>query len=93
LWRIRDTGNIRGKPVVLNQQARDTVFTSLDFEYGFVSSDKQEAESMMRLFVGTKHGMVYIVNYEKEKLEATHKTNDAAIYSIAVSEGFCVIGS
>lgn len=48
---------------------------------------------MMRLFVGTKHGMVYVVNYEKEKLEATHKTNDSAIYSIAVSEGFCVIGS
>jgi hypothetical protein len=34
-WRIRDTGNIRGSAVVLNHHARNTVFTCLDFEYGF----------------------------------------------------------
>ena len=92
-WRIRDTGNIRGSAVVLNHHARNTVFTCLDFEYGFRSTDKTEAESLMRLFVGTKHGMVYIVNYQNETLEAPYKTNDAAIYSIAVNEAFCVIGS
>ncbi len=37
--------------------------------------------------------MVFQVNYQTEALEATYKTNDAAIYSIAVNEAFCVIGS
>jgi hypothetical protein len=78
-----------------NQQARDTIFTSLDMEYGFLSNDKKEAEQQLRVFVGTKQGSVYIVNFEKCELEKNgiHKTNDAAIYSIAVTEGFCVIGS
>jgi len=34
-WRVKDTGNIRGSAVVLNHHARNTVFTTLDFEYGF----------------------------------------------------------
>ena len=37
--------------------------------------------------------MVFIINYATETLEAPYKTNDAAIYSIAVNEAFCVIGS
>lgn len=69
------------------------MFTCLDFEYGFRSADQRESESLLRLFVGTKHGMVFIVNYATETLEAPYKTNDAAIYSIAVNEAFCVIGS
>jgi WD40 repeat protein len=96
LWTIRDTGNISGKAVKLpNQQARDTVFTCLDMEYGFMTTDKREGEQQLRLFVGTKQGMVYIVNFEKGALESNgiHKTNDAPIQSIAVSEGFVVIGS
>jgi WD40 repeat protein len=32
-WRIRETGNIRGSSVVLNAHARDTVFSSFDFEF------------------------------------------------------------
>jgi WD40 repeat protein len=58
-WRIRDTGNIRGSAVVLNHHARNTVFTCLDFEYGFKSADKAENESLKRIFVGSKHGMVF----------------------------------
>jgi len=98
LWRIRDrkgldTANIRGSAVVLNHHARDTVFTCLDFEYGFRSTDKHENESLKRIFVGSKHGIIYQVNYQTEQLEATYKTNDQAIYSIAVNEAFCAIGS
>jgi len=62
-WRIRETGNIRGSAVVLNHHARNTVFTCLDFEYGFRSADKLENESLKRVFVGSKHGMVFQVNY------------------------------
>ena len=92
-WRIRETGNIRGSAVVLNHHARNTVFTCLDFEYGFRSADKSENEALKRIFVGSKHGMVFQVNYQTEALEATYKTNDAAIYSIAVNDAFCVTGS
>jgi len=62
-WRVRDTGNIRGSAVVLNHHARNTVFTSLDFEYGFKSADKDENEALKRVFVGSKHGMIFQVNY------------------------------
>jgi hypothetical protein len=62
-WRIRETGNIRGSAVVLNHHARNTVFTCLDFEYGFRSADRLENESLKRVFVGSKHGMVFQVNY------------------------------
>ena len=64
LWRIRDrkgldTANIRGSAVVLNHHARDTVFSCLDFEYGFRSTEKHENESLKRIFVGSKHGIIY----------------------------------
>lgn len=41
-WRIKETGNkcahLRGAAVVLNHHARNTVFTSLDFEWGAVAA-------------------------------------------------------
>jgi WD repeat-containing protein 90 len=102
-WRIRDGGNIRGSAVVLNQHSRNTVFTSLDFEHGAraaVSSsgsslnpDSKENEALKRVYVASKHGMVYQVNYATEQLEATYRTNDSSIYTIAVNEAFCVTGS
>ena len=45
--------------MVLNQHARNTVFTCLDFEYGYKSVD----ENLKRMFVGSKDGMVFQVNY------------------------------
>ena len=62
-WRLREGGNSRGSAVVLNHHARNTVFTSLDFEYGFTSADKDENEALKRLYVGSKSGMIYQVNY------------------------------
>lgn len=59
-WRIKENnGTIRGSAVVLNHHARNTVFTCLDFEYGFKSIDPKESESLKRLFVSSKHGMVF----------------------------------
>ena len=84
---------IRGSAVVLDHNARNTVFTSLDFEYGFKSADKDENESLKRVFVGSKTGMIFQVNYQTESLEASFKTNDGAIYSISVNDAFCVVGS
>jgi WD40 repeat protein len=86
----------------LNQHARNTVFTSLDFEHGAKAAaipqpnapaDSRENEALKRVYVATKSGLVFQVNYATETLEATYKTNDASIYSIAVNEAFCVTGS
>lgn len=53
----------------------------------------RENEALKRLFVASKHGMVFQINYQTESLEATYQTNDSAIYSISVNEAFCVTGS
>jgi WD40 repeat protein len=58
-WRIKQNGSIRGSAIVLNHHARNTVFTSLDFEYGFKSVEPKENESLKRLFVASKHGLVF----------------------------------
>lgn len=71
-WRIKGNGSIRGSAIVLNHHARNTIFTSLDFEYGFKSVDPKENESLKRLFVASKHGMVFQINYHTESLEATY---------------------
>jgi WD40 repeat protein len=99
-WRIKETGNIRGSAVVLNQHARNTVFTCLDFEHGAHAAttpashpDSRENEALKRVYVASKTGMVFQINYATEALEATYKTNDSSIYSIAVNEAFCVTGS
>lgn len=63
-WRLKDGGNIRGSAVVLNHHARNTVFTSLDFEWGAKGSasggpDCKENESLKRVYVASKAGMVF----------------------------------
>ena len=37
--------------------------------------------------------MIYQINYDDETLEATYRTNETAIYSIAINQAFCVTGS
>ncbi len=44
VWRIKGNGTVRGSAVVLNHHARNSVFTSLDFEYGFKTNDPKENE-------------------------------------------------
>jgi WD40 repeat protein len=59
-WRVRrDNKTIRGSAVVLNHHARNSVFTCLDYDYGLKSADPKENESLKRVFVGSKHGMVF----------------------------------
>jgi len=72
----------------------------LDFEWGARASstascnpDAKENESLKRVYVASKHGMVFQINYHTEAVEATYRTNDSAIYTISVNEAFCVIGS
>ena len=69
------------------------MFTDLDFEGEFNSSDVVESESMKRMLVSSKHGMVFCINYHTQKLENYYQLHDGAIHSIAVNVGFCVTGS
>ena len=68
-WRIKETRNIRGSAVVLNQFARDTVFTCLDFELSGMRSGPEQLthetqsskkkDGLRRVYVASKTGMVY----------------------------------
>lgn len=89
---------------MLNQHARDTVFTCLDFELSGMRSGPESIvqdggntgtnkDGLRRVYVASKTGMVYQINYDDETLEATYRTNDSAIYSIAINQAFCVTGS
>lgn len=92
-WRIRENRTIRGSAVVLNHHARNSVFTCLDFDHSFFSSKKEEEHRMSRVFVGSKHGQVYQINYFDEKLEGNFSVSETAIYSLSVNAAFCAVGS
>lgn len=53
----------------------------------------KKKDGLRRVYVASKTGMVYQINYDDEVLEATYRTNDSAIYSIAINQAFCVTGS
>jgi WD40 repeat protein len=83
-WRIKNQF-IQGSAVVLNQHARNTIFTDLDFENGFKSSDPVENEQMKRMIVCSKSGMVFMINYHTHKLEQFFQIHDGAIHSLSVN--------
>ena len=66
-WCIKETRNIRGSAVVLNQYARDTVFTCLDFELSGMRSAPEitdhssgkKKDGLRRVYFASKSGMVY----------------------------------
>lgn len=92
-WRVK-TDHLKGGPVVLNHHARNTVFTVLDFD--FLASDPTvhlQSAKPKRVFVGSKAGMLYQVNYLTKDLEAIYKVHESSICSLSLSAGFCVSGS
>lgn len=93
-WRIKNK-RCAGGAVVLNHHARNTIFTVLDFDFGFDGQPalSQRNDKIKRVFVGSKHGYLYQVNYDSRVLEAVFKIHDYSICSIAISSGFCVTGS
>ena len=88
-WRIKNKF-IQGSAVVLNQHARNTIFTDLSFDCNFKSSDPDENLALKRVHVGSKHGCVFQINYQKQKLEKTFQLHDGAIHALSVNAGFCV---
>ena len=92
-WRIRN-GHLRGCPVILNEYARDTIFTDIAFEsaYGPRSIDT-DGMVQKRVFVSTSRGTVVQINYDTRKVECVFRLHDRAIRTIAINEGYCVTGS
>ena len=93
-WRIKNE-HCPGGAVILNHHARNTVFTVLDFDFGHNTEPNLSIrnDKIKRVFVGSKHGYLYQVNYDTRVLEAVFKIHDYSICSIAISSGFCVTGS
>ena len=79
---------------MLNHHARNSVFTVLDFE--FTHEDPKailQSDKLKRVFVGTKSGMLYQINYFTRELEGIYKVHESSICSLSISPGFCVSGS
>ena len=65
-------------------------------EYDFNHENPHTAltsDTAKRVFVGTKHGLLFQVNYLTRELEGVFKIHDSCICSLSVSAGFCVTGS
>ena len=92
-WRIKGD-HIPGCAVVLNHHARDTVFTVLDFEFSHENpAIALQSETSKRVFVGSKHGLLFQINYLSRELEGVYKIHDGSVCALSISAGFCVTGS
>ena len=78
---------------MLNYNARACHFTDLDFEV-FTNSAKCDivSEHLNRVFVGSKSGMLFVVNYHNREIESVFQLHSDAIYSVVASAGFCITG-
>lgn len=79
---------MQGSSIVLDHRARNTIFTDLDYEYGFKSSDLAENESLSRILISSKTGLILIINYHTKKLENAYQIHDGPIQSISVNDAF-----
>ena len=86
-WRLKND-HLQGASIVLDHRARNTIFTDLDYDFGFKSSDRVEHEKISRIFVSSKTGLIMLINYHSKKLENAFQIHDGPIQSISVNEGF-----
>ncbi|KAF4667092.1 WD repeat domain 90 [Perkinsus chesapeaki] len=104
-WRAKDQ-HLAGVSVQLNQLARDTVFTDLDFEASKslrpavgveeeVGSKEADAVLYYRVFVSTACGRVVQIHYNTRQIENVFRLHEdgCPIWAISVTEGFvCTAG-
>lgn len=79
---------------MLNHHARNSIFTVLDFE--FSHDDPKvvlQSDKLKRVFVGTKTGWLYQINYFTRLIEGIYQVHESSICSLSISPGFCVSGS
>jgi WD40 repeat protein len=89
-WRVSKK-HLSGAAVVLNHHARNSEFTSLDFECSLSSAISPKSDELLkRIFVGAAHGLIFQVNYHTRELEGVFQIHDGPVKSLSVTEGFCV---
>ncbi len=52
-----------------------------------------QSDKLKRVFVGSKDGLLFHINYLTQELEGVYKIHESSVCSISVSAGFCVTGS
>ncbi len=52
-----------------------------------------EFDKVIKVIVGSKQGMIFIVNYTSRCLESVFKIHDSSINTLTIKGGFCVTGS
>ena len=87
-WRIKND-HLGGKAVVLNQFARNSLFSCIDYDNPFIG----ETISKGRLYVGSNQGCIFQISCATMELDAVFKIHDTPILSLAVNDAFCVTGS
>ncbi len=52
-----------------------------------------QSDKLKRVFVGTKAGMLYQINYFTREIDGVYQVHESSICSLSISPGFCVSGS
>eukprot|EP00210_Caulerpa_lentillifera_P006723 g6425.t1 len=91
MFRIKD-GKLRSMPIHLKHETSPSTFkkTFTCMEFAKLPSLKSERSALL---VGVSTGCVYQIDYEKFSIFTIHKLHDSAINCLAMSEGYCAIGS
>ena len=90
-WRIKN-GHLPGRPVILNEYARNTIFSDIAIERSYGEFNIAVAGEK-RLFVSSELGTVVVVGFESLSLLEVVQLHDGPISSISINEGFCITGA
>jgi len=77
-WRIKN-GHLPGIAVVLNKYSRNSIFSCFDVEWGYSHIEPLQNSGSKKVFVGSKSGMVFQINYFNQELEAVYQVHYASI--------------
>jgi WD40 repeat protein len=86
-WRIKN-GFIPGASVVLNQHARTSHFTCLEF-----NSVGEGPEAVSQILAGSKNGNLFVIGEESKVIEDVFQLHQDAITVISATTGYVLTGS
>ncbi|GMH67841.1 hypothetical protein TL16_g04784 [Triparma laevis f. inornata] len=89
-WRIKSS-HLPACPAILNEFARNTVFTDLAFESSYGMLDDTDTPKIV--FAATSLGTLLQISYHSRTVLCVLKLHDGPINTVAVNEGYAVTGS